>query len=131
MFGTSELRVPAVVQLQTNDDAPLHPPTLFTEHMKSLDIVHGILERTSRPECSHIRIRSVKLQSKSSIPSVEPAVKPDSSPLLKAKPVEPVCFYPRIWPPANYHIDIRFRRRDGHGSCVCRRIDMQTVIFEV
>jgi len=73
----------------------------------------------------------VKPQSKSSIPSGEPAAKPDSSPLLKAKPVEPVSLYPCIWPPANYLIDIGFRRRDGDGSCVCRRIDMQNVILDV
>jgi len=51
----------------------------------------------------------VKLQPKSSIPSGEPAAEPDSSPLLKAKPVEPVSVYPCIRPPADYHIDIAFR----------------------
>jgi hypothetical protein len=28
-YGTSELRVPAVVQQQTNDDAPAPPPKTF------------------------------------------------------------------------------------------------------
>jgi hypothetical protein len=130
-YGTSELRVPAVVQPQTNDDASPHPLITFAELMDSLDIVPGILEVTSRPASSHIRLGAVKSQSKSSIPSGEPAAEPDSSPLLKAKPVEPASFYPCIWPPANYHIDIRFRRRDGDGSCVCGRIDIQTVIFDV
>jgi len=130
-YGTFELRVLAVVQQRTNDDAPPHPPTTFRELMQSLDIVLGISEGTSRPGSSHIRLGSVKPQSKSSIPSGEPAAEPDSSPLLKAKPVEPVSFYPCIWSPANYHIDIRFRRRDGDGSCICGRIDMQTVIFDV
>ena len=73
----------------------------------------------------------MKPQSKSSIPSGEPAAEPDLSPLLKAKPVEPVNFYPCICPSANYRIDIGFRRRDGDGSCVCGRIDLQTVIFDV
>jgi hypothetical protein len=41
-YGTSELGVPAVVQLQTNDDAPASPPTTFGELMESLDIVPGI-----------------------------------------------------------------------------------------
>jgi len=129
--NTSELRVPAVVQQRTNDDAPPHPPTTFAERMESLDIVPGISEGTSRPASSHIRLGSLKPQLKSSIPSGEPAGKPNSSPLLKAKPVEPVSFYPCIWPPANYHIDIGFRRRDGDGSCVCGRIVMHTAIFDV
>jgi len=99
--------------------------------MESLDIVPGISEGTSRSGSSHIRLGSVKPQSKSSIPSGEPAREPDLSPFLKAKPVEPVSFYPCIWPPANYHIDIGFRPRDGDSSCVCRRIDKQTVIFDL
>ena len=131
MYGTSELRVPAIVQQRPNDDAPLHPPTTSAELMESLNIVPGISEGISRPGSSHIRLGSVKPQSKSSIPSGEPAAEPDSSPLLKAKPVEPVSFYPCIWHPDNYHIDIGFRRRDGDGSCVCGSIDMQTVIFDV
>jgi hypothetical protein len=130
-YGTSELKVPAVVQPQTNHNAPPHPLTTFAELMESLDIVPGISEGTSRPGSSHSRLGSVKPQPKSSIPSVEPAAEPDLSPLLKAKPVEPVSFYPCIWPPANYHIDIGFRQREGDGSCVCGRIDMQTVIFHV
>jgi len=79
-YGTSELRVPAVVQPQTNDDAPAPPPTTFGELMESLDIVPGILQRpqgTSRPGSSHIRLGSVKTQSKLSIPSGEPAAEPE------------------------------------------------------
>jgi hypothetical protein len=45
MYGTSQLRVPAVVQPQTNDDAPAPPPTTFRELMESLDIVPGISQR--------------------------------------------------------------------------------------
>jgi len=104
-YGTFELRVPAVLQQQTNDDTPAPPPTTFGELMESVDIVPGISQRpqgTSRPGSSHIRLGSVKLQSRSSIPSSEPAVEPDSSMLLKAKPVvpvssvEPVSLYPCI-----------------------------------
>jgi len=130
-FSTSELMVPAVVQQRKNDDTPPHPPTTSAELIESLDIVPGISEGTSRPGSCHTRLGSVKPQSKSSIPSGEPAAEPDSSPLLKAKPVEPVSFYPCKWPPANYHIDIGFRRRDGDGSCVCGRIDRQNVILDV
>jgi len=129
--GTTKLRVPAVVQQRTNDDDTPHPPTPFAEPMESHDIVPGISEGTSRPGSSHIRLRSVKPQSKSSIPSGEPAAEPDSSLMLKAMPVEPVSVYPCIWPPANYHIDIGFRRRDGDGSCVCGRIDIQNGILDV
>jgi len=99
--------------------------------MESLDIVPRISEGTSRPGTSHIRLGPVKPQSKSSIPSGEPAAEPDLSPLLNAKPVEPVSFYPCIWPPANYHIDIGFRRRDGDGSSICGRIYMQNVIPDI
>jgi len=97
--GTSELRVPAVVQPQTNDHAQAPPLTTIGERMESLDIVPGISQRpqrTSRPGGSHIRLGSVKPQSGSSLPSGEPAAEPDSSTLLKAKPVEPVSFYPCI-----------------------------------
>jgi len=98
-YGTIELRVPAVVQPQTMDDSPAPPTATFGELMESLAIVPGISQRpqgTSRPGSSHIRLRLVKPQSQSSIPSGEPAAEPDSSMLLKAKPVEPVCFYPCI-----------------------------------
>jgi len=97
--GTSEFWVPAVIQPQTNEDTPAPPPTTFGELMESLDSVPGISQRpqgTSRPRSSHIRLGSVKPQSKSSIPSGEPAAEPDSSTLLKAKPIEPVSFYPCI-----------------------------------
>jgi hypothetical protein len=116
-YGTFELRVPAFVQLNTNDDRPAPPPTTFGDLMESVDIVPGILTRpqgTSQPASSHIRLVSVKPQSKLSIPSGQPAREPDSSMSLKAKPiepvrsVEPVSFYPCIQPPANYHIDIGF-----------------------
>ena len=108
--------------------------------MESVDIVPGISQRpegTSRPRSSHIRLGSVKPQSTSSIPSGNPAAEPDSSTLLKAKPVEPVSsvepvsFYPCIEPPANYQIDIGFRQGAGDGSCICGRIDMQTEIHDI
>jgi len=49
-YSTSELMVPAFVQLQTNDDAPAPPPATFGEPRENLDIVPGIsrtLQRTS------------------------------------------------------------------------------------
>jgi hypothetical protein len=98
-YSTTEWRVPAVVHPQTNDDAPAPLPATFGELMESLDIVRGISQRpqgTSRPGSSHIRLGSVKPQSKSYIPGGEPGTEPDSSMLLKAKPIEPVSFYPCI-----------------------------------
>ena len=98
-YATSELRVPAVVQQQTNVDAPASLPTTFGELMERRGIVPGISQRpqgTSRPESSHIRLGLVKPQSKSIIPSGEPDAESESSTLLNAKPVEPVSFYPCI-----------------------------------
>jgi hypothetical protein len=81
------------------NDAPAPPPSTFGEQMKSLDIVPGISQRpqrTYRPGSSHIRLGSVKPQSQLGIPNGEPAAEPNSSMLLKAKPVEPVSFDPCI-----------------------------------
>ena len=64
--------------------------------MESLDIGPGIsqmLQGTSGPGSSHISLRAVKPQSKSSMPSGELVAEPDSSTSLKAKPVEPVSLY--------------------------------------
>jgi len=97
--GTAELRVPVVVQSQTDDGASAPPPTTFGELMERLDMVSGISQMpqgTSRPGSSHIRLGWVKPQSNTSISWLEPAVEPDTSPLLKAKPVEPLSFYPCI-----------------------------------
>jgi hypothetical protein len=46
-YGTSELRVPTVVEPETNDDALRHQPTTFAELMEGLDIVPGISEGTA------------------------------------------------------------------------------------
>jgi hypothetical protein len=98
-YSTTEMRVPAVIQPQTNDDSLATPPATFGDLLESLDIVPGMSQRpqvTSRPGSSHIRLGSVKPQSKSSIPSVEPAAEPDSSTFLKVKPIVPVSFHPCI-----------------------------------
>jgi len=44
-WGTFELRVPAVVRQQTNDESPAPPPTTFGELMESVVIVPGISQR--------------------------------------------------------------------------------------
>jgi len=98
-YGTSGLQVPAVVQQQTDFDAATPVLTTIGEHLECLDIVPGILQmpqETSRPGSTHIRPSSVKLQSNTSISGLETAAECDTSPLLKAKPVEPVSVYPRV-----------------------------------
>jgi hypothetical protein len=98
-YSTFELSIPAVVQPQTDDNAPGPPPTSFGELMECLDIVARILQMlqwTSRPGSSHIRLGSQKLQLNTSIHCLEPATEPESSSLLKVKPVEPKSFYPCI-----------------------------------
>ena len=97
MYGTSELRIPAVVQLQMDDDAVAVETKIFGELMESLDIVPGISpmpQGTFRPGSCHIRLGFMRPQSNTSIPGLEPAMEPDLSPLLKAKAVEPVSIYP-------------------------------------
>jgi len=78
-YGTFELRIPAVIQPQTDHNTPAPQPITFEELMECLDIVPGIsqlLQGTSRPGRSHIRLGSVKPQSNTSIPSPEPAAEP-------------------------------------------------------
>jgi hypothetical protein len=69
-YGTAELRLPVVVQPQTDDGASALPPTTFGELMERLDDVPGISQMpqgTSRPGSSHIRQGSVKPQSNTSV----------------------------------------------------------------
>jgi hypothetical protein len=98
-YGIAEVRVPVVVQPQTDDFASATPPISFGDLMEMLDIVSGISQMrqgTSRPGSSHIRLGSVKPQFNISISGLEPSLEPDTSPVLKAKPFELVSFYPCI-----------------------------------
>jgi len=99
MYGTAELRVLVLVQLETDDDASAPPPTTYGDHMDRLGIATGISQMpqgTSRPGSSHIRLGLVKLLANTSRSGLEPVSEPDMSHGLKAKPVEPVSLYPRI-----------------------------------
>jgi hypothetical protein len=81
-YGTTRLKVPVIVQPQTNDHPPAPPAATFGELMKSLDIVPRISQRpqgTSPPGSSHIRLGSMKPQCESSTPSGKPTAEPDSS----------------------------------------------------
>jgi len=133
-YGTSYLRLLAVIQPETDDEATAPAATTFGEHMVFLDIVPEIsqmLQGTSRPARSQIRLRVVKPQSTTSIAGLEPAVELNLSTLVNAKPVEPESFYPCMESPANYHIDFRFGWRHGDSSCICRGLDRQTVMFDI
>jgi len=98
-FGTSKLRVPAIVQPQTYDVAVAPAPTTFGHFIESLEIPPGIPKMpqgTSRPGSRHIRLGWVKLQLNMSLFCVEPTTESDTSPLQNAKPVQSVSFYPCI-----------------------------------
>jgi len=74
-YGTSELRAPAVVQLQMDQDAVAPARTTFGELMETLDNVPGISQMaraTSRPESNHMRLDSEKPQSNITIPGLAP-----------------------------------------------------------
>jgi hypothetical protein len=91
--------VPAIDQPQMDDDAAALAPKVFGILIECLEIVPGIWQMplgTSRPGGTHICLTSMKVRSKMSIPGLVPTAKPDTSPLLKAKPVEPVSNYPCI-----------------------------------
>jgi len=90
---------PAIVQPQSDDDAATLAPTTFRELEECLEIVPGISQMpqgTSRPGSSHMRLRSMKPRLNTSISGLEPTAERDMSPLLKAKPDEPVSCYPCI-----------------------------------
>jgi len=58
-YGTTEWKVPAVIQPQMADDAASSAPRAFGEPMETLDSVPGkvqMLQVTSRPGSHHIRL---------------------------------------------------------------------------
>jgi len=96
MYGTFELSVPAVVKPQMDQDVAAPAPTTFGELMECVDIVPGIsqmLQGTSRPGSSHMWLGSGKLLLDTGIPGYAPAAELDSSPMVRAKPIEPISFY--------------------------------------
>jgi len=95
--SSSSLRVPAVVEPQSNQDFAAPAPTTLGELIECLHIVPRILQMpqgTTRPESCHMRLGSANPKLDTGIPGHTPAVEIDSSRLLKAKPIEPVSFYP-------------------------------------
>jgi hypothetical protein len=98
-YGTSTLRVPAVVQHQTDVNAPTPVPTTIGELLECLDILPGISQLpqgTSRPGSSHIKLGSGKPQVNTGIWDLAPTAKPDSLVNQNPKPSELVSVYPGI-----------------------------------
>jgi len=106
-YGTCELRVTAVVQPQTDDDAAVPALTTFGERKECLDIVPAtskMLQGTFRPGSSHMWLGSGKPQSNRSRPCLASATQPDSSLIQNAKPVELIHFNHCIEPPQLFTI---------------------------
>ena len=81
-YGTTELKVPAVVKPQTDTTAATPAPTTFGELMQVLDIVLGpsqMWQVTSRQGSSPIRLGSEKLEADNQIVYLMPDAGPDSS----------------------------------------------------
>jgi len=98
-YGTTELNVPAVVQLQTADDAASSVPTPFSEPLETLDSVPGKLQMpqvTSRPGSCHMKLRAQKPQTHERILSVPPAPMPEWSQIQQSNHFEPVSVNPCI-----------------------------------
>jgi len=96
-YGTTELKVPAVVKPQIDTTAATPSPTTFGEHIQTIEIVRGqspMTAVTSRTRSSQIRLGSEKPQSHQFIPVLLPNAATDLVPIHDAKPVEPVSFYP-------------------------------------
>jgi len=98
-YGTTEWKVPAVVQFQKVHNAASPAPTRCGEHMEILDrVARGLRmpQVTSRPASCHIRLGSQIPQTLEPILALPPAAMPDSSPIQKSNHVEPVIFDPCI-----------------------------------
>jgi len=98
-YGTTELKVLAVVKHQTDTPAPTQLPMTFGELMQTLDIIPGqsqMPQVTSPPWSSQMRLGSEKPQTQSDIEHLLPEVVSDSLQMEIAKSVQPVSFYPYI-----------------------------------
>jgi len=74
-FWKIALKVPAIVQPQTADDAASSEPTTFSEPLETLDSVPGewqMPQATSRPGSSHVRLGSWKPHTHNGIPPPHP-----------------------------------------------------------
>jgi len=135
MYGTSELRDPAVVLLQTDDVIAAPACSTSGQLMESLDIVPGrsrLLQGTSRPGSSHIRLCSGKPQLIKGILCLRPCCRAwfitwsESETSWTRKPL-PLHIAFR----GDQHIEIGSRQRNHNGFCVTAEIERQSDMFDV
>jgi len=96
-YGTTELKVPAVVKPQIDMTAATPLPSTFGEDMQTLDIIRGQSPMTAvsfRPGSSQMRLGSEKPRSYQFIPVVSPDMVTNSVPIQDMKPIEHISFYP-------------------------------------
>jgi len=96
-YGTTEFKVPGVVQSQMEEDATCSVLTTFDEPLERLDRVPGKLQMplvTSWTGCSQMRLGLRKPQTHEGIPSFPPAPAPDASLIQIPKHVEPLSYNP-------------------------------------
>jgi len=101
MYGTTELKVPAVIKLHLDNEAATAASTTFGELMECLDIMPRIsqmLHGTSRSGFSHMTLGSGRQQTNKRIASLPPDPEPNLSPILKAKLIQPVSLHLCIIP---------------------------------
>jgi len=101
-YGRDELKDLAVGKPQTEKVAAADPPTTFGDFMETHSNVPGrsqVLQLTSRPGCSQMRLGSRKPQSHKRKASLLPQAVNVLSLIKKLKPVEPVSIDPCIYCP--------------------------------
>ena len=98
-YGTTGLKVPAVVKPQTDTTAATPSPTTFGECMQVVDIVprrSQMQQVMSQQDSCQMRLGSEKSQADNHIESLMPHAVPDSSQMEIAQPVQPESSYPSI-----------------------------------
>jgi hypothetical protein len=113
-YSTTELQVLAGFKSHMDDEAANPAPSIFGDLMVSLDIIPGILQMphgTFPQGSSHLRLGCGRWQSKTCIALLPPDVEPDSSPIEKAKPIEPVNLYSCIFPCSQSPFTYQFRTK--------------------
>lgn len=83
--------------------------------------ISQILQGTSRPGSSHIRVGSWTPVSDSGIPVHSPATNSDSLSTQNVNPVEPISFYSSILPPQR----ITIWKSDSHDEMVAAPVTSQ------
>jgi Uri superfamily endonuclease len=95
-YGTTEVKVPAVVKPQIDMTAATPYPTTFGEHMRTVDIVCGQLQLsavTSRPGSRQMRQSSEKTKSQTLIQVLSPDMVPNSTLIHDETLIDTVGFH--------------------------------------